>query len=534
MYNNTRKRIASWLILAAMLAAIVSAGVPALVTHATSSIKLALTYEPTGANTRVTVQLIDNPGVTALEVQVPVPAGTSFVSGSGNVYVPGTMSKCDYVAAQNVVKFLNLVSMSNPDACIAGENPILFDFVLTGTVSNVDISFAGGSVKGGEIINGCVIVPSVPVDNKIKLAFIYEAVGDNTRVTVQLIDNPGVTALELNIPIPAGSSFVAGSAKTYVPGELSFSDYVPSQNVVKFVNLSSFSDSQACIPDTNPILFSFELTGDVSAVNITIYGGELIGSKRINGYIIVPPITENIIKLGIKYEPAGANTRVTVQLIDNPGITAIEVHAAIPAGSSYISGTAQTTVPGAISECGYVAEDNAVKFLNIVSFSNYLACIEGVNPVLFSFELTGSITDLDITFVGGGIVGGLLIDGFIITPIPVDNTVKLAITYDPIGDETTRVTVQVIDNPGIIALELHLAIPTESGFVEGSDVAYPSGAISACGFNKSDNVMKFLYLASFSNSNAHMAGTNPNLFSFELTNCQPPLNNIMFFGGEQQ
>jgi len=131
----------------------------------------------------------------------------------------------------------------------------------------------------------------MPANYTVKLAFIYEPVGENTKVTVQLVDNPGtIFALELFLTKPDGATYVINSIRRYENGGTAgFND---KNKVLRFLYYKWNNPSIApiSIKGDNPYLLSFEITGEVFNFDMVSIGGATLYQQNINDYTIVQPV----------------------------------------------------------------------------------------------------------------------------------------------------------------------------------------------------------------------------------------------------
>ncbi|MCL2434264.1 MAG: hypothetical protein FWD16_07105, partial [Clostridia bacterium] len=116
----------------------------------------------------------------------------------------------------------------------------------------------------------------------------------------------------------------------------------------------------------------------------------------------------------ITFEPMGSNTMVLLQVIDNPGIEGFEIHFQVPEDKAFIEGSGKSYVKGAIAKADYVPATKTVKFLFLSTLDKDSGIyLEDKNPVLCSFELAGTVSSIELPYIGGEYKTAEKIDNYI-------------------------------------------------------------------------------------------------------------------------
>ncbi|MDR4988423.1 MAG: MBG domain-containing protein [Bacteroidales bacterium] len=499
-----------------------------------------------GAVATVELEILNDEEFVGFNLEIPMPEGFTYVEGSAQLFRADDHSYAfNVVEATNTAKIIGFSITNTPFIGNSGlifsfdvvtpNAPGVYDFVIEdGIIGNVaEENIITGTVDGVFTLED----PGPISENVMIIHDIVADAGDVVTVEVEIVNEAEFVGFNLDIPLPAGFTYIDESAQLFRGDDHNFGINVLPGNVLKII---AFSITNAAFEGNEGTVFSFDLQtssfpgeyvlpivdaviGDADAQNILT--GTVDGNVILEGEII----TDNIMQIHDISATGGDVVTVEMEIVNFQEFVGFNFDVPLPEGFEYIPGTAQL----------YRATDhqfvfNVVEETNLakaIAFSATNAPFTGSEGVIFSFDVQtppigGEFPLVILNAVIGNsdaenIITGTF-DGLISLIEPEPDPENIMIVHDIMAQagDVVLIEVEILNNQEFVGFNLDIPLPEGFNYISGTEQLYRSVDHSFV-FNviPETNVAKII---AFSPTNTAFTGNDGVIFNFEVVTSNVP------------
>ena len=241
------------------------------------------------------------------------------------------------------------------------------------------------------LLFSCLLTQVVTGANVMKINNVTAQAGNVVTIEVEITNANPFAGFNFDIPLPAGFTYVEGTATLYRASGHMHSFSIVAGNVARAI---SFAIPSTNFTGSSGVVFSFDVTTPatadthtlnlVSAVISDINGNNILTSTQ-SGTIVLEEIPSgNVMKIRDITATGGTVITVELEIFNSDPFAAFNLDIPLPPGFSYVSGTAALfRANGHTLSFGIVAGNVARAISFAIPTTNY----QGNSGVILSFQL---------------------------------------------------------------------------------------------------------------------------------------------------
>ncbi|MGE6226563.1 DUF7507 domain-containing protein [Paenibacillus chitinolyticus] len=415
-----------------------------------------LTYTITATNNGITA-------VTGVVVSDPIPGGSSFVTGS--VTVNGTA-----VPAANPATGVPVASIAAGSSAVVTFRVNVTTVPSPAQLSNqATVSFSSGAFTGSSLSNTITLPVYQAVVSAVKSVSPASATVGATLTYTVTVKNSGNLPVSLNVsdPIPAGSTFLAGSVTvngTPLPAANPAAGFAAGSLAASASSVITFQTVVTSLPATSRLV-------DQATASYTYQppDGRTLSGSAVSNEVSVPVSAPNVTAVkSVSNTAATVGDVITYTVVAANGssvpVTSVVITDPIPAGTTFNAGSVTvngTAVPAANPAVGVPVGAIAAGASTTLQFK--VAVTSVPSPATLGNQATVSFT--------AGAFTGSSVSNTVSVPVyqPVLSAVKSADTAKATVGDSVTYTVSLTNSGNYNAsITLTDPIPAGSSFAPNS------------------------------------------------------------------
>ncbi len=324
---------------------------------------------------------------TGFNLDIPLPEGFSFVEESAQLFRDDDHFLSATIIQGNV---LRMISASPSNAAFSGSDGIIVSMNLQtpqgegGTFSlSLHNALIGNesevNVLTGTIDGTITLEPSEPPPIFEYYMILNDAeglAGEQITINLEITNETSFTGFNLDIPLPAGFSFVEGSAQLFRDDDHFLSATIIQGNILRMI---SASPSNAAFSGNDGIIVSMNLQtpqGDGGTFSLPLHNA-LIGNESeenvltgtIDGTITLepsepPPVFEYYMILNDAEGVAGEQITINLEITNEASFTGFNLDIPLPEGFSFVEGSEELYRHNDHTLSVAVTEGNTVRIIS--------------------------------------------------------------------------------------------------------------------------------------------------------------------------
>ncbi|MFW5707960.1 MAG: hypothetical protein ACOC12_08575 [Bacteroidota bacterium] len=345
----------------------------------------------------VEVEITNDDPFAAFNCDIPLPAGFTYVPGTATLYRASGHSLAFDIVSGNTAR---AISFAIPSTNFLGNSGVVLSFDVStpsaaGTHTLNLVSAVISDMGGNDILtstqSGTIVLEEEASENIMKIKNATAQAGDVVTIEVEITNDDPFAAFNCDIPLPAGFTYVPGTATIYRSSGHSLSFDIVSGNTARAISFA--------IPSTNflgntGVVLSFDVSTPsaagthtlnlVSAVISDLGGNDILTSTQ-SGTIVLEDIPSgNVMMIRDINAEAGSTINVELEIFNTDPFAAFNLDIPLPAGFTYVPNSATLYRANGHTLSLNIISGNVAR---AISFAIPTNTFTGNSGVIMSFQL---------------------------------------------------------------------------------------------------------------------------------------------------